>query len=178
MSVVHNNKKRSKTMEATTPMPAIPSIPAERIKIGEPAMKPLASMIRLDQSLEVETRVLDLIHVRASQVNGCANCIDMHWKDARAHGETEERLYALDAWRESPLYEERERAALDLCEAMTLIRDGHVPDPVWNRAAAAFDEKELIHLVFAIASINSWNRLNITVRIEPGHYQPGMLEDA
>jgi AhpD family alkylhydroperoxidase len=151
------------------------TIPAERIKIGEPAMKPLASMIRLDQSLEIESRLHNLVNVRASQVNGCANCIDMHWKEARAHGETEERLYSLDAWRESPLFEEHERAALELCEAMTLIRDGHVQDPVWDRAAEAFDEKELIHLVFAIASINSWNRLSITARIEPGHYEAGML---
>ena len=154
------------------------SIHAKRIQIGEPVMKPLASMVRLDQTLEIEPRLHNLVNLRASQINGCAFCLDMHWKEARAQGETEERLYSLDAWRESPLYEEHERAALELCEAMTLIRDAHVPDAVWNRAAEAFDEKELIHLVFAITSINSWNRLSITARVEPGHYEPGMVAAA
>ena len=111
------------------------SIHAKRIEIGEPVMKPLAAMVRLDGSLEIEPR-LATCQPAASQINGCAFCIDMHWKDARAQGETEEWLYALDAWRESPLYEEHERAALELCEAMTLIGDGHVPDPIWDRAAA------------------------------------------
>jgi AhpD family alkylhydroperoxidase len=153
-------------------------IHAKRIEIGEPVMKPLASMIRLDQTLEIESRLRNLVNLRASQINGCAFCIDMHWKEARAHGETEERLYALDAWRESPLYEERERAALELCEAVTHIGNGHVRDSVWDRAVAAFDEKELINLMFAITSINSWNRLAIAVRLEPGHYEPGTLAQA
>jgi AhpD family alkylhydroperoxidase len=154
------------------------SIHAKRIHIGEPVMKPLAAMVRLDGALEIEPRLRNLVNLRASQINGCAFCLDMHWKEARAQGETEERLYALDAWRESPLYEDRERAALELCEAMTLIGDGHVPDPVWDRAAGLFDEKELIHLMFAITSINSWNRLSITARLEPGHYTPAMLARA
>jgi AhpD family alkylhydroperoxidase len=141
-------------------------------------MKPLAAMVRLDQALEVEARLRNLVNLRASQINGCAFCLDMHWKEARAQGETEERLYALDAWRESPLYEERERGALELCEAMTMIGDGHVPDAVWDRAAELFDEKELVHLMFVITSINSWNRLSITARLEPGSYQPGMLAQA
>lgn len=153
-------------------------IHAKRIEIGEPVMRPLAAMIRLDQALEIEPRLRNLVNLRASQINGCAFCLDMHWKEARAQEETEERLYALDAWRESPLYEERERAALELCEAMTLIGDGHVPDPVWDRAATVFDEKELVHLMFAITSINSWNRLSITARLEPGHYEPGTLAQA
>jgi AhpD family alkylhydroperoxidase len=151
---------------------------AKRIEIGEPVMKPLAAMLRLDQALEIDPRLRNLVNVRASQINGCAYCLDMHWKEARSQGETEERLYSLDTWRESPLYEERERAALELCEAMTRIGDGHVPDPVWERAAEVFDEKELIHLMFAITSINSWNRLSITARLEPGHYEPGMLAQA
>jgi AhpD family alkylhydroperoxidase len=151
------------------------SIHSKRIQISEPVMKPLAAMVRLDQALEIEPRLRNLVNVRASQINGCAFCLDMHWKDARADGETEERLYSLDTWRESPLYEEHERAALELCEAMTLIGDGHVPDSVWDRAVETFDEKELIHLMFAITSINSWNRLSITARIEPGHYEPGTL---
>jgi AhpD family alkylhydroperoxidase len=135
-------------------------------------------MVRLDQALEIEPRLRNLVSVRASQINGCAFCIDMHSKEARAQGETEDRLYALDAWRESPLYEEHERAALELCEAMTRIEDGHVPDAVWNAATEVFDEKELTHLMFAITSINSWNRLAITARLEPGLYEPGMLAQA
>jgi AhpD family alkylhydroperoxidase len=114
----------------------------------------------------------ELIRVRASQINGCAFCIDMHWKDARAAGESEERLYSLAAWRESPLYSDRERAALELCEAITLVADTHVPDDVWEQAAAEFDGGELANLVFAITAINAWNRLVISVRTEPGHYQP------
>ncbi len=125
-----------------------------------------------------QPRLANLVKVRASQINGCAFCVDMHWKDARALGETEERLYSLDAWRESPLYEQRERAALELCEAMTLISDGHVPDPVWDVAAEAFEEEELAQLVFAITSINAWNRLAITARVEPGHYEPETLAQA
>ncbi len=115
--------------------------------------------------------------LRASQINGCVFCIDMHWKDARAVGETEERLYSLDAWRESPLYDARERAALELCEAMTLISDGQVPDEVWDRASDTLGE-EVAQVVFAVAAINTWNRLMITTRAEPGHYQPGMLAAA
>ena len=92
--------------------------------------------------------------------------------------ESEERLYSLDAWRESPLYDERERAALELTEAMTRIAESHVPNEVWNRAGRAFGEEELAQLVFAITAINSWNRLMITARVEPGHYEAGMLEAA
>lgn len=149
--------------------------PADRIDLSV-APKPVGALLRFERSIEIDERLGNLVKVRASQINGCAFCIDMHWKDARAAGESEERLYSLAAWRESPLYEERERAALDLCEAMTLVADGHVPDEVWDRAAAAFGEDELAQLVFAIAAINTWNRLMITSRVEPGHYQPGMME--
>ena len=152
------------------------NIHAKRIHVGEAVMKPLAAMVGLDKAVEVEPRLRSLVKVRASQINGCAFCLDMHWKEARAQGETEERLFSLDAWRESPLYEEHERAALGLCDAMTMIRDGHVPDQVWDRASEMFDEKQLIHLMFAIASINSWNRLSITARLEPGHYEPAELQ--
>src|SRR5690349_24266983 len=151
--------------------------PAARMQLAEQASSRLmAAMLRLERSIELEEHLHHLLSLRASQINGCAFCIDMHWKDARAAGESEERLYSLAAWRESPLYEERERAALDLCEAMTLVADGHVPDEVWHRAAAAFGEDELAQLVFAIAAINTWNRLMITSRVEPGHYEPGMME--
>lgn len=101
--------------------------------------------------------------------------MDMHWKDARAAGESEERLYSLAAWRESALYSERERAALELCEAVTLVAETHVPDAVWQRARAAFDPDELAQVLFQITAINAWNRLAIASGAEPGHYRPGML---
>jgi AhpD family alkylhydroperoxidase len=156
----------------------IKSIPAKRMQLLERTPKPVAAMLRLEGSITLEPALGELIKVRASQINGCAVCIDMHWKDARAAGESEERLYSLDAWRESPLYSDRERAALELCEAMTLVSDGHVPDPVWERARSVFDEEELGQLVFAITAINAWNRLMITARVEPGHYEPGLLAAA
>jgi AhpD family alkylhydroperoxidase len=142
------------------------------------APKQFAAMFRLESSIELEGNVRELVKLRASQLNGCAFCIDMHWKDARAAGETEERLYLLDAWGESPLYTERERAALALCEEMTLIAGGHVPDEVWEPARAVFDEHELGQLVFTITAINAWNRLMITSRTEPGHYQPSVQQAA
>ena len=120
----------------------------------------------------VDGTILHLVKIRASQVNGCAYCIDMHTKDARAEGETEQRIYALDAWRESPFYSEKERAALALTEAVTLIREGHVPDDVFEEARAQFSEAEIVNLTLAIGTINLWNRLAITFRSVPGEYQP------
>jgi AhpD family alkylhydroperoxidase len=113
-----------------------------------------------------------LIALRASQINGCAYCIDMHWKDLRVLGESEQRLYGLDAWRESPYYTERERAALAWTEAVTNLQDGHVSDDVYEQAAKEFNEKELADLTLAIVAINGWNRLNIAARTVPGTYQP------
>jgi AhpD family alkylhydroperoxidase len=154
------------------------AVPAGRIQLPKKAATPFAAMYRLEASIELEARLGDLVKVRASQVNGCVFCIDMHWKDARAAGESEARLYSLDAWRESPLYDDRERVALELTEAMTLIADGHVPDEVWDRAHAALSEEELAQLVFVITAINAWNRLMITARVEPGHYRPVLREAA
>lgn len=154
------------------------TFPAHRIELAQEATRPYAAMMRLEAAIELDPRLRDLVRVRASQINGCAFCVDMHWKDARAAGEREERLYSLDAWRESPLYSERERAALDLCEAVTLVADTHVPDDVWDAAAAHFDRDELVQLVFAITAINAWNRLVISARTEPGHYQPRVREAA
>jgi AhpD family alkylhydroperoxidase len=148
------------------------TIPARRMQLSEWAPDELVAMYRLEASNQFDRDIGDLIKLRASQINGCAFCIDRHWKDARAGGASENRLYSLDAWRESPLYGERERAALGLCEAMTLIADAHVPDAVWERARAAFDEAELAQLVFAITTINAWNRLMIVAEVEPGHYNP------
>jgi AhpD family alkylhydroperoxidase len=153
-------------------------IPAHRLSLVERAPRQIAAMFRLAQSIELDHGLRDLVALRASQINGCAFCLDMHWKDLRAAGESEERLYSLDAWRESPLYSDRERAALELCEAMTLLADGHVPDAVWERAGGAFDEDELAQLVLSISAINAWNRLNIATRVEPGHYQPGAFAEA
>ena len=126
----------------------------------------------------LEESLLDLIHLRASQINGCAFCIDMHWKDLRAVGETEQRLYGLDAWEESPYYSERERAALAWTEAVTNIRDGHVPDGVYEQVGKVFAEKELADLTLAITAINGWNRLNIAMKTVAGAYQPARAHAA
>src|ERR1700689_3827758 len=123
-------------------------------------------------SCGLERPLLELVKMRASQINGCAYCLDMHSKDARALGETEQRLYALDAWEEAPFYSERERAALALTDAVTRITEAHVPDTVFERARAHFNEPELIALVFTLTTINAWNRLAITMRTEVGNYQP------
>ncbi len=120
----------------------------------------------------LEIPLLHLIKLRASQINGCAYCIDMHWKDLRAVGENEQRLYGLDAWRESPYYTDRERAALAWTEAVTLIADGHVSDEVYEEVRPHFSEKELADLTLAVATINAWNRLAISLRAEAGKYQP------
>jgi AhpD family alkylhydroperoxidase len=112
-----------------------------------------------------------LIDLRVSQINGCAYCLDMHWKDLKALGENDQRLYSLDAWRECPYYTERERAALEWAEAVTLVRDGHVPDEVYEAVRPHFSPKELADLTLAVASINAWNRLNIAARTEPGTYK-------
>ena len=145
--------------------------PARRLSLAEHAPRPYAAMYRLETAIELDEALRDLISVRASQINGCAFCIDMHWQDARARGQSEARLYALDAWRESPFYDVRERCALELCEAITLVSASGVPDDVWERAAARFAPDELAQLVFAITVINAWNRLMISAGTEPGHYR-------
>ena len=130
------------------------------------------------QKAGLDNRLLDLVRMRASQINGCAYCLDMHSKDARAHGETEQRLYGLSAWREAPYYSARERAALEWTEALTLVADTDVSDEIYNRVRAQFGEAELAHLTLAVVSINGWNRLNIAVRTVPGEYAAGTLEQA
>jgi AhpD family alkylhydroperoxidase len=118
----------------------------------------------------IEQPLLHLVKLRASQINGCAYCIDMHWKDLRALGEPELRLYLLDAWRESPQYTPRERAALAWTEAVTLVANGQVPDEVYAEARAHFDERGIGDLTLVIATINAWNRLSIAARATPGEY--------
>lgn len=120
--------------------------------------------------------LLDLVKLRASQINRCAFCIDMHWKDLRAAGESEQRLYGLDAWRESPYYSDRERAALEWTEAVTLLTDGFVPDGVYEAVRPHFNDRELVDLTLAVVAINAWNRMNVAFHTEAGNYEPGMFE--
>jgi AhpD family alkylhydroperoxidase len=136
---------------------------------GAAAMRGLESYVRHSG---IEHSLLELVKMRASQINGCAYCLDMHSKDARAAGETEQRLYLLDAWRETPFYSERERAALAWTEALTLIAGNDVPDDVYQQALQHFSEKELVDLSLAIVAINGWNRLSIAFRSVAGTYQP------
>jgi AhpD family alkylhydroperoxidase len=116
--------------------------------------------------------LLHLVELRVSQINGCAYCIDMHTKDLRAGGDTEQRLYLLNAWREAPFYSEQERAALAWAEAVTLVSESNVPDEVYEEARRHFSEKDLIDLTVAIVAINGWNRLNVAFRTVPGSYEP------
>jgi AhpD family alkylhydroperoxidase len=120
----------------------------------------------------LEESLLHLVRLRASQINGCAYCLDMHWKDLRALGEGEQRLYSLDAWRECPYYTERERAALAWAEAVTLVAGDHVPDAVYDAVRPHFSDRDLSNLTLAVATINAWNRLSIAARLTPGTYQP------
>jgi AhpD family alkylhydroperoxidase len=136
------------------------------------AMLGLERQIR---KVSLDERLLDLVRMRASQINGCAYCLDMHSKDARASGETEQRLYGLDAWRETPYYSPRERAALEWTESLTLVADSHAPDEVYERVREQFSEDELAHLSLAIVAINGWNRLNIAARTVPGDYVAGSV---
>jgi AhpD family alkylhydroperoxidase len=122
-------------------------------------------------------RLLHLVEMRASQINGCAQCLDMHSQDARAEGESEQRLYTLNAWRETPFFDERERAALEWTEAVTLVADTRVPDDVYERVQQQFNEQELIDLTLAITQINSWNRLNVAFRTVAGGYRAGMYKE-
>jgi len=132
------------------------------------------AMLALSSEVEakMDRRLFELVKIRASQLNGCAYCIDMHTKDARAAGETEQRIYALNAWRETPFFTDRERAALEWTEAVTRVADTHVPDDVHVRVAEHFDEAELVALTFAVIVINSWNRLSVSFRPPVGGYRP------
>ena len=121
----------------------------------------------------IEQSLLNLIYYRVSQINGCAYCLDMHSKDLRAKGETEQRLYVLDAWREAPFYSDRERAALTWAESVTKIKEGQVPDEVYKEVRRQFSEEETIDLTLAVIAINSYNRINIAFRPTAGTYQPG-----
>ncbi len=149
---------------------------SERTRVDPYALAPTAykAMLRLNAEvhhLGLDPKLVELVKIRASQINGCAYCLDMHTKDARALGETEMRIYVLPAWREAPFYSEQERAALALCEAMTLLSHGPVEDDVYNAAAAVFSPEELAGLIWAVTVINAWNRIAVTTQSEPGIYE-------
>lgn len=153
----------------------------QRLDYSKNGMDALKAMYGLEMYLaksSIEPKLLHLIKFRVSQINGCAYCLDMHSKDLRAEGETEQRLYLLDAWRESPFYSERERAALEWAETVTLVSQTHVPDDVFERVKKEFNDKELIDLTMAVVTINSWNRISIAFRTTPGTYQPGQFSRA
>ena len=128
--------------------------------------------LSFESQKHLEHSLLRLVEIRASQINGCAYCLDMHTKDARAAGETEQRIYTLDAWREAPFFTDRERAALEWTEAVTLVAETRVPDDVYQQVRQQFSEEELVELTFAVIVINSWNRLNVSFRPLVGDYQP------
>ncbi len=135
-------------------------------------MKAMQAVQQYVNESGLEPGLLELVKLRASQINGCAYCIDMHTKDARAMGETEQRLYGLSAWREAPFYSERERAALEWTEAVMLIADDHAPDEIYESVRRQFSEQELVNLTMAVVAINGWNRLAISFRYPVGSYQP------
>ncbi|GHB43850.1 alkyl hydroperoxide reductase AhpD [Streptomyces viridiviolaceus] len=152
-----------------------PELPV-RLRWAEHAPEVYKAMIRLDTAARkgLDPKLYELVKIRASQINRCALCIDMHAKDALAAGESVERIVQLNAWEESRhFYTEKELAALELTEAVTVLTDGFVPDEVYAKAEKHFQEAELAQLISAIAVINAWNRFGVTCRMTPGHYQPG-----
>ncbi len=148
----------------------------EYAKVAPAVTQAMSGLERAVHESGLEPSLLDLVKTRASQINGCAFCLDMHTKDARARGETEQRLYALDAWRETPFYTDRERAALAWTEAVTLVSETHIPDDVYEQARQQFSEQEMAYLTLAVIAINGWNRLAIGFRTVPGTYQPRKAE--
>ena len=143
---------------------------------GQKVIKALGGLTMYLAKSSLEPQLINLIDFRVSQINGCAYCLDMHSKDLRAAGETEQRLYTIAAWREAPFYSERERAALAWAEAVTRLKDGNVPDEVYEDARRQFSEEELIDLTVAVTTINTYNRINIAFKTPAGDYQPGQWE--
>jgi AhpD family alkylhydroperoxidase len=141
-----------------------------RMNFYQAAPETVNALLALENQVKssgLEQSLIELVKTRASQINGCAYCIDMHTQDARKHGETEQRLYLLNAWRESPVYSERERAALAWTDAVTLISETHAPDDIYQQVRAQFSEAETVNLTMLIATINAWNRLAISFRAVP-----------
>ena len=146
-----------------------------RLEYGKAAPAALRAMSALNtysMNCGLEHSLLELVKCRASQINHCAYCLDMHTKDARFLGETEQRLYTLSVWRETPFFSDRERAALALTEAVTLLADGPITDEIYEEARRHFSDEELVNLVLSIVTINGWNRLSVTFQSVPGSYQP------
>ncbi len=146
-----------------------------RLKIGEVSRPAYQAMLGLEKYIHetsIPPALVHMLKLRASQMNGCAYCLDMHWKDAKVEGESDQRLYGLDAWEEAPYYTDRERAALSFIEALTDIQDGHVPDALYERVRSHWSEKEMVELSMIAVAINGWNRLAIAFRSEAGTYQP------
>ena len=141
-------------------------------KVAPAAFRAMYGLERYVHGCGLEASLLELVKMRASQINGCAFCLDMHSKDARAGGETEQRLYLLNAWRETSFFTDRERAALAWTESLTLVSENHVPDDVYQEARQHFSEEELVNLSLAVVAINGWNRLAIAFRSQAGTYQP------
>jgi len=150
-----------------------PTVEQPRIALSHLAPAVYRAMVALDGALELDSSLRDLVSLRASILNGCAYCIDMHTLDAKARGESEQRLHAVAAWHEAPFFTERERAALQLTDAMTLIADSHVPSDVFESVRRHFEDKELAQLIWAVIVINAWNRMAVTARSLPGEYTPG-----
>ena len=155
----------------------------ERFEYSKVAPGTYRAMLGLEHYLHecgLEESLLHLVKLRASQINGCAYCLDMHWKDLKAIGESDQRLYELNAWEESPFYTDRERAALAWTEAVTKVAENHVPDDLYEKVRKQFSEKEIADLTFSIATINAWNRLAISARVVPGGYvaQPRVKRSA
>ena len=153
-----------------------------RIDYTKLAQEPMKAMLSLERYLhtgsDIEPQLTHLLKLRASQINGCAYCIDMHSKDLLAGGETIQRIYGLDAWRESPYYSDRERAALEWIEAVTKIADTHADDEIYEKVKPHFSDKEIADLTWIAATINAWNRLAISMRTVPGTYQPPKAKPA
>lgn len=147
-------------------------------KYAPEAQKALLALEQYIAGCGLEHGLVHLLKMRASQINGCAYCLDMHSKDARALGETEQRLYELNAWGETPFYTERERAALSWIESVTLVSETHVPDSAYEEVRKQFNEKEIVDLTLVGAVINAWNRLAIALRTVPGHYRPAAVSTA
>jgi AhpD family alkylhydroperoxidase len=143
-----------------------------RLELARQGRAVYQAMVAFDGAIELDSSLRDLVSLRASILNGCAYCVDMHTLDARARGESEQRLYAVAAWHEAPFFSQRERAALQLADAMTLIADSHVPREAFETAREHFKDEELTQLIWAITAINAWNRVAITSRMRPGEYQP------
>lgn len=144
-------------------------------RVAPGAVSALREVQRYVNHCGLEKKLLEQVKLRASQINGCAYCVDMHSKDARALGETEQRLYAVPVWREAPFFSDRERAALAWTEAVTLISETGVPDEVYQLARTQFSEKEMVDLTMAIIAINGWNRLAVSFRAPVGTYQPASV---